>query len=320
MNVSVIIPVYNAAQYLCRAVESALSQPEVAEVIIVDDGSQDGSLVLAHQLAAQYPSVEVLTHSGQANMGSAETRNVGIRAARHEYVAFIDADDWFLEGRFELTKQLFQQHPDADGVYEAVINVKTDKTRSFSKTTSPENTPDIHMVHQLVPPEQLLRLLIDDPIGIIMLQGLCVKKSLFERCGLFDKAFRISEDMLLVKKMATVGKLYGGSLTQPVSARRIHDTNISFSAYKDEDQVRHQEADVLLQWALSKPISKEHKEAIVRFYYKSHFYRYKKPFTDTAHRYKWLLVTPFLFPSLLLTRQYWSAVPIIGGFINVKET
>lgn len=316
MKVSIIIPVYNAAEYLREAVASALAQPEVVEVLLVDDASKDGSLALARQLQLEDARVVVLTHPNGSNKGSAETRNVGIRAATQEYIAFIDADDWFLPDRFASTKQLFGQYPDADGVCEAVVNVVTDKAQSYSNTVSLEGTPDIHMVRKAIGPSELLTQLIDDPVGIVMLQGLCVKKSLFDKSGLFDPEFRVFEDMLLIKKMAAVGNLYLGHLTQPVSARRIHDTNISFSSFKDTDRAKYKEGEVLLRWACTKPLAASNMNAAIRFYYRTYFYSHGKQFSNKGLKLKWLLSTLFRFPKSVCFKQYWAAMPVVGKLIK----
>lgn len=96
MLVSVIIPAYNAQEYLANAVHSALEQeglpPEELEVIVIDDCSTDGTQAVMQSFDGD-PSVVCI--SNEKNMGVAETRNRGIRMARGEYVAFLDADDWW---------------------------------------------------------------------------------------------------------------------------------------------------------------------------------------------------------------------------------
>jgi glycosyltransferase involved in cell wall biosynthesis len=90
--VTVVIPAFNSAGTLADAVRSALDQdwPSL-EVIVIDDGSTDGTDVLCEQLAADAGGrVRVL---GQPNAGAGAARNTGIRAASHDYVAFLDADD-----------------------------------------------------------------------------------------------------------------------------------------------------------------------------------------------------------------------------------
>lgn len=90
---SVIIPAYNAERFLRQAVESALAQshPNV-EVIIIDDGSTDGTRQLAEELAKTDERVRVLT---QGNAGVGAARNRGIAEARGEYIAPLDADDFW---------------------------------------------------------------------------------------------------------------------------------------------------------------------------------------------------------------------------------
>ena len=67
MKVSVVIPVYNAENFLETAVESALSQPEVAEVLLVEDKSPDNSLTVCKRLTQKYPNVRLLQHSDGKN-------------------------------------------------------------------------------------------------------------------------------------------------------------------------------------------------------------------------------------------------------------
>ncbi len=97
--ISVIIPAFNAQATLRRAAASVLSQSvRDLQLIIVDDGSTDSTADVARDLAREDPRV-MLVH--QSNAGLAAARNTGISAARAEFVAFLDADDWFLPGGLE---------------------------------------------------------------------------------------------------------------------------------------------------------------------------------------------------------------------------
>lgn len=90
--ISVIVPVYNPGEYLRRCVKSILNQTESnLELILVDDGSTDGSGALCDAFAGQDARVRVIH---KANAGVSAARNDGIRAARGEFVAFADGDDW----------------------------------------------------------------------------------------------------------------------------------------------------------------------------------------------------------------------------------
>ena len=97
--VSVIIPAYNSAAYIARAINSALAQDYPnTEIIIVDDGSTDGT----RNIVSEFPNVICIA---QKNSGPAAARNAGIRASSGEFVAFLDADDEWLPARLTKTIQ-----------------------------------------------------------------------------------------------------------------------------------------------------------------------------------------------------------------------
>ncbi len=106
-RVSVIIPAYNAAWCIRRAVDSVLAQDfRDYELIVVDDGSQDETAPL---LATYGTSVRVV---GKVNGGLSSARNAGINAARGVYIAFLDADDWWLPGKLSRQVALMDGRPD----------------------------------------------------------------------------------------------------------------------------------------------------------------------------------------------------------------
>lgn len=90
--ISIVIPVYNASEYLERCVNSILAQTYATkEIILVNDGSQDDSGVLCDSLSERHENVTVLH---QKNMGQANARNNGVRIAKGEYITFVDSDDY----------------------------------------------------------------------------------------------------------------------------------------------------------------------------------------------------------------------------------
>lgn len=96
---SVIVPVYNAERYLVRCVDSILAQTFTDfELILVDDGSSDGSGALCDEYARHDARVRVIH---QANAGPGAARNAGLDAARGEWIGFVDSDDWIDDNHFE---------------------------------------------------------------------------------------------------------------------------------------------------------------------------------------------------------------------------
>ncbi|MCQ2495204.1 MAG: glycosyltransferase [Lachnospiraceae bacterium] len=98
-KISVIIPVYNVKTYLRQCVESVINQEfDSFEVILVDDGSTDGSGEICDEMELQYSYVKVV-HKKNGGLGSA--RNVGVSISNGRYLIFVDSDDWLAEGALE---------------------------------------------------------------------------------------------------------------------------------------------------------------------------------------------------------------------------
>src|SRR5580700_8639860 len=90
-TISVVIPAYNAARFVGSAIESALAQTSTPlEVLVIDDGSRDDTAAVVQQYAAPVGLLR------QSNGGPASARNHGVRVARGEWIAFLDADDTWL--------------------------------------------------------------------------------------------------------------------------------------------------------------------------------------------------------------------------------
>lgn len=106
MTLSIIIPVYNTEAWLEKCVLSCLGGD--AEIIIVNDGSTDGSLALARKLAAEHPDITVLT---QENAGPGTARNAGLMVAKGEYIWFVDSDDSLTEDSAEWACATVKDHP-----------------------------------------------------------------------------------------------------------------------------------------------------------------------------------------------------------------
>ncbi len=114
-TISVIIPAYNAADVLPRAIRSVLGQTfRLLELIVVDDGSTDATASIAEDFAASDSRVRVVR---QKNKGLGMARNAGLAVARGEYLAFVDADDEAMPDMYRRMLEAVQASGDADIVY-----------------------------------------------------------------------------------------------------------------------------------------------------------------------------------------------------------
>jgi glycosyltransferase involved in cell wall biosynthesis len=110
--VSVVIPVRNGVKYLSEAIESVLAQGQVeVEVIVVDNGSSDGSRALAESFG---DPVHVIA---ETRPGAAHARNAGVRLTRGEYLAFLDADDLWMPGKLSRQLAELETRQDLDMVF-----------------------------------------------------------------------------------------------------------------------------------------------------------------------------------------------------------
>ena len=121
--ISVIVPVYNAAPYLRRCVDSLLAQTFTDyELILVDDGSTDGSSAICDEYIRNCTRVRVIH---QQNAGVSTARNVGIEAARGKYISFVDADDWVEPEFLQVFVETIEHQPERfDMVIQGYVNHK----------------------------------------------------------------------------------------------------------------------------------------------------------------------------------------------------
>lgn len=175
-GVSVIIPVFNQADMLLRAVNSALAADEV---IIVDDGSTDGSVYVASALAAWYDNVCLIRHL--CNMGVVQARNTAVQAASYDLVIPLDADDYFLPGGISAL-------------------VKAWQPKTFVYSNYCVLTPDGDLVQRAAPPDGMLNR------KNISQATICFSVADSKRVGGYDPAFEIgAEDWALSCAFAEAG-------------------------------------------------------------------------------------------------------------------
>jgi len=307
MQVSVITPVYNAASFVTKAVESALEQPETAEVILVEDGSPDNSLEVCQQLAAKYDRVRVFCHPNGENRGAGASRNLGMQKSSCENIAFLDADDFFLPGRFSKAKEILQSIPDCEGVYEAIgIHVWDDAGLQRWTKSKRQPVDQLITIRKPVEPEQLGAALISGKFGSLSPDGLIFKKSVLDKSGFMSEELRLHQDTEFIIRCSLVAKLYPGKLDEAVAMGRVHGNN-RFSAPRSQAQEYKNRMlfwMTLYRWSKknSTPnIQKEIRNSIVR-YTKSHKYFKRFPLQYFPTRLVWAsrLLRLINYPRVIL--------------------
>jgi glycosyltransferase involved in cell wall biosynthesis len=122
-RVSVVTIFFNGEQFLEKAIRSVFDQTFTDwELLLVDDGSTDRSGELARRLAARHPDrIRYLSHPGLVNLGMSASRNLGLRRARGEYIAFRDADDVYLPEKLDRQVSALDEHPHVGMVYSKTL-------------------------------------------------------------------------------------------------------------------------------------------------------------------------------------------------------
>ena len=210
--VSVVMPCYDGRAYLAAAIDSILAQDyRPLELIVVDDGSADGSGDVARGFG---PPVVVLE---QANRGVAAARNAGLERATGEYIAFCDADDLWTPGSLRARIAALEVAPPCDYTYGMVANF-----------LSPD--VDAARARSLVFPRE--------PIMGRTAGSLLIRRAALDVVGPFDTTRGAAEFVDWVGRIASAG-LAGRSIDRVVLRRRVHGSNTTLrSPAKSRDYIR----------------------------------------------------------------------------------
>lgn len=205
--VTVIIPCYNGEAYLQEAIESALAQshPEV-EIIVVDDGSTDGSSRIAQKFPVRYMR--------QENRGLTASRNLGIAASRGDYVVFLDADDRLRPDAIETGLRVMSEHPECAMTVGDHLFVSRDG--SYLSNSSKACVQSSHY-------EELLK-----SNFIEMISSVLFRRSVLLEIGGFDTTLRVAEDYELYLRIARVYPICCHSAL--MAEYRLHQANTSHNS------------------------------------------------------------------------------------------
>ncbi|MEV0175320.1 glycosyltransferase family A protein [Streptomyces sp. NPDC050803] len=157
LKVSVVVPVYNAGPYLDRCAPSLLTQTigrDAYEIVYVDDGSTDDSPDRLARLAASHPHVRVLRQENSGWPG--RPRNVGVRAARGDYVQFVDQDDELTSDALENLHRLAERN-DSDIVLGRIVGTMQGPSHVFKRTVDRCTAADAPLFESLTPHKMFRR-------------------------------------------------------------------------------------------------------------------------------------------------------------------
>ena len=251
-SVSVIMPVYNAAAFVEKAVRSALALEAVKEIVIVEDGSLDNSLQIIRKLQNEDDRIKIYQHLNNSNKGRSASRNLALQKATQPFIAFLDADDFYLENRFEADSKLFESDSTIEGVYNAI-------GAHFYRTYSTDEYEELFLttVTEPIPSQELLEYLLNGKKGYFSIDGLTIKRVLLDKIGFFNQNLEVAEDTDWILKMVMVSKLVAGNIEKPVAIRGVHDDN-SFNQSQKYNVHRTKMYESVIRWSLqnNQPISK----------------------------------------------------------------
>ena len=214
---SVVIPLYNKERYIKRTLESVLDQTFTDfEILVVDDGSTDKSYEIIDSI--KDPRIRLIR---QENGGPSKARNRGIKEAKGEFIAFLDADDEWLPGKLEKQHELHSESPDvvwSCTAYRAVGGERVEHV-SYSQAGIVDDVLDAIM----------------DGIPI-QTSTVVIKKSIFENNRLlFNESFKRSEDREVWYKMACLYPSIGYLKTELLIYNVQTEGSLNATGFEEED-------------------------------------------------------------------------------------
>jgi glycosyltransferase involved in cell wall biosynthesis len=211
--VSIILPAYNAARHIQDAIEGVLAQTyQNIEFIVINDGSTDAT----EPIVKRYANNRIRLYS-QPNAGVSAARNNGIRRAAGDFIITVDHDDIITPDYVERHMAMFEKHPEADLVYcdEYLVDAAGNPIRILEK-------PDYRDKRRLISD------LFHRGFPVIPFRGACIRKSVFDKIGLFDESLAIAEDYEIWLRFIRHG-LVGKHLKGALYRRRMVENSLSRS-------------------------------------------------------------------------------------------
>jgi len=208
--VTVVMIFLNTEKFLSEAIESVLAQQyKHWELMLVDDGSSDGSTEIARAYARRYPDrVQYLEHPQHENRGMSASRNLGVRHGRGAYVAFLDSDDTWLPEKLAEHVALLEAHTEAGWLAGGLI-MWFSWTRQEADVAS-DRMRELRIARDAVlPPPRHFCEFLRNGGALPGINSLLIRRSAIEAVGGSDERFRGAyEDQVLVSKLALSFPVY----------------------------------------------------------------------------------------------------------------
>jgi glycosyltransferase involved in cell wall biosynthesis len=208
--VSNIVIFLNASPFFEETIASIFAQTyENWELLLVDDGSTDGSTEIALKYAQKYPEkVRYLEHESHQNRGMSATRNLGIRHAQGEYIAFLDADDLWLPNTLADQVMILEAHPDAAMVYGPIEWWYSWSGKPQDLNADFVENPGVP-TDTLIQPPILFILLLQRTIAI---SGMLIRRKIIEQVNGFEDQFKtLYEDQAFCVKVCLQFPVFAAS-------------------------------------------------------------------------------------------------------------
>lgn len=222
-RISIVIPSYNAAHFLPKAIESIRRQTSrVDEVIVVDDGSSDDTEQVIKSLG------DDIIYIRQNNSGVSTSRNKGIKKAGGDFIAFLDADDIWLPQKVERQLEVFARHPHAGLVACDRAEIDNEDNVILASLFKKQGLHDLFVELAGRPIPNVLSKLIRT--NFIPTSSVIVRKSALEKVGDFDTTIRYGEDLELWARIAMEFDIV--CLPDVLTHYRRHDENATNATEK----------------------------------------------------------------------------------------
>ena len=211
MNVSIVIPAYNAALTLEQSLQSVLAQSSANwEVVVVDDGSTDSTAEIARNFARMDERIHLVR---RLNGGEATARNTGLEHVQYDWILFLDSDDWIAPDHLQHLTAELEARPELDAVVGKALRVASDGTFVSDDYDPPEG--DLF-------PTLACR-------AAFPVHACIVRRALIESVGKFDTSFHTSTDWDLWQRIARTGARFG-VVHQVVAYYRMSPASASTNA------------------------------------------------------------------------------------------